>query len=147
MKRFLIGFILLFICMVVVVTEFQRGMGPHTSDTNLILNRLRAIDAAKESWVTAHPNVKAGELRQQDLTPYLNGDFWKKSVAGEAYLIHSATEPAEAQLTKHVDSIPENASVRWGPDGDIQIRTNRSVQWPNKLLQPTATAPLVSTNK
>ena len=147
MKRLFIGFILLFVCAAVVVTLFQRGLGPHTSKTNLILNRLRAIDAAKQEWVTAHPDVKAEEISRQDLRPYLSGGFWKESVAGEEYLIRGVTEPAEARLTKPVDSIPENASVRWGADGDVQIRTNRSLQWPNKSLQPTATAPSVSTNQ
>jgi hypothetical protein len=80
------------------------------------------------------------------LAPYLqqlhhNTYFMDKPVAGETYLIHSLTEPSEAQLTKEVDEFPTHASVRWGLDGDIQVRTNSSLPWPNKSLQPTATAP------
>jgi hypothetical protein len=137
MKRFLVVFILLFACAVVVVTQFQKGMGPHTSKSALILNRLRAIDAAKEAWAAQHPSVKDSAPGEQDLAPYLsqlhhNTYFTDGPVAGETYLIHSLTEPTEAQLTKQVDNFPANASVRWGPDGDIQVRTNRSLPWPNK---------------
>ena len=132
MKRFLIGFLVLLICAAAAVVQFRADLGHKTSKFNLILNRLRLIEAAKSQWAADHPDAKGRVPVEQDLTPYLDHDFWKKSVAGEDYLIHSMTEPAEAQLTKHVDSIPANASVRWGPDGDIQIRTNKSLQWPNK---------------
>jgi hypothetical protein len=146
MKRFLVVFILLFVCAVVVVTQFQKGMGPHTSKSALILNRLRAIDAAKRGWATEHSDAKGKNLVEQDLAPYLqqlhhNTYFSDEPVAGEKYLIHDLTEPAEAQLSQQVDEFPANASVRFGPDGDIQVRTNRSQPWPNTALEPTPTAP------
>ena len=152
MKRFFVGFILLFVFVAFVVTQFQMSMGPHTSKSALILNRLEAIDAAKSGWAAEHPDAKGRDPVEKDLAPYLqqlhhNTYFMDKPVAGETYLIHGLTEPAEAQLTKEVDEFPAHASVRWGPDGDIQVRTNRSLPWPNTTLEPTATAPSVSTNK
>ena len=146
MKRILVGLILLFVCAVVVVTQLQRGMGPHTSKSALIWNRLRAIDGAKTQWAAEHPDAKGRNPVEQDLAPYLQQAhhytyFSDEPVAGEKYLIHGLTEPAEAQLTKRVDEFPENASVRVGPDGFIQVRTNRSLPWPNTALEPTATAP------
>jgi hypothetical protein len=146
MKRFLVAVILLLVGGVGIVTLFQVGMGPHTSKSALILNRLRAIDAAKSGWAAKHPDAKGRDPVEQDLAPYLqqlhhNTYFMDKPVAGETYLIHSLTEPSEAQLTKEVDEFPTHASVRWGLDGDIQVRTNSSLPWPNKSLQPTATAP------
>lgn len=137
MKRFLVAVILLLMCGVGVVTLFQGGMGSHTSKSALILNRLRAIDAAKSGWAAEHPDAKGRNPVEQELAPDLqqlhhNTYFMDKPVAGETYLIHSLTEPSEAQWAKEVDEFPANASVRWGPDGDIQVRTNRSLPWPNK---------------
>ena len=148
MKRLGIVFVLLVACaavMCLLIPNFVRE--PNTSDFNKILNRLRAIDAAKIQWGAAHPDVKVAELSQQDLSPYLTTDFWKAPVAGEVYLIHSLAEPSEAQLTRKVEWIPESWKLRWGPEGDIQVRPNTSWQWPNKALEPTATAPSASTNK
>jgi len=149
MKRLLvvfIGFILLFVFAAVVVVQFQMSMGSHTSKSALIWNRLRAIDAAKRQWAVEHPDAKGRDPAEQDLAPYLQQlhhytYFSDAPVSGETYLIHSLTEPAEAQLTKRVDEFPENASVRVGPDGGIQVRTNRSLPWPNTALEPTPTAP------
>jgi hypothetical protein len=146
MKRFIVGFILLFVFAAVVVTQFPSSLGPHTSKSALILNRLRAIDAAKSAWAAEHPNARDRNPVEQDLAPYFgqlhhNTYFMDRPVAGETYLIQSLTEPAEAQLTKQVDEFPANASVRFGPEGDIQVRTNGSQPWPNTALEPTPTAP------
>jgi hypothetical protein len=150
MRRYFLVFILLFACAVVVVTQFQKGMGPHTSKSALILNRLRAIDAAKDGWAAEHLNAKGRNPVEQDLAPYLqqlhhNMYFSDHAVAGEKYLIHDLTEPAEAQLTRQVDEFPANASVRYGPDG-IQVRTNGVMQWPNSLGGANAPGGTFQTN-
>jgi hypothetical protein len=137
MKRLFVGAILLLACGVVVVTLFRNDMGPRTSGSTLILNRLRAIDAAKSGWAAEHPDAKGRNPAEQDLAPLLqqlhhNMYFFDRPVAGEEYLIHGLSEPAEAKLTKQVDNLPANGSVRWGPDGDIQVRTNLSLPWPNE---------------
>jgi len=143
MKRIVVGFILLFICAVVVVIQFQIDFGHHTSKSALIWNRLRAIDGAKERWAAERPDAKGGDPVEQDLAPYLQQlhhytFFSDGPVAGEKYSINSLGEPAQAQLAKRVVEFPENSSVRVGSDGSIQVRTNGSLPWHNLSPEPSA---------
>lgn len=122
-KRFAIVFALLLVCAVVLGAVIQSGFLCHcTDDANAILNNLRQIDGAKAQWVADHPGVKVAEFSQQDLSPYLRVNFWKRPVAGEIYLIHGPSESSEAQMTKKVEWIPEGMKLRFGPAGDIQVR-------------------------
>ena len=121
----------------IAIPNFVRE--PNTGLGNLIVNRLRDIDAAKLQWAADHQGVRTAVLTEQDLTPYLSQGFWKKTVAGEHYLIHALGETSEAVMTRDVEWIPKDMKVRDGPDR-IEVR-------PNNALEPTATAPSVLTNK
>jgi hypothetical protein len=126
-KRLAIGFVLLLICAVVLGVVIQSGFLCHCTDSaDAILNNLRQIDGAKAQWVVDHPGVKVAELSQQDLSPYLKVDFWKRPVAGEIYLIHGPSEPTEAQMTKKVEWIAEGMKLRFGPAGDIRVQPKTS---------------------
>ena len=138
MKRLFIVliFILCAAAGLILMPPIFGGHGDNRSD--LILNRLRAIDDAKRQWAAEHPDSKGRDPVEQDLAPYLQRlhdytYFRDEPVAGEKYLIHSLTEPAEAQLTRSAGYFPANANVRWSPDGDIQVRTNNSMPWPIRL--------------
>jgi hypothetical protein len=124
------GWRLLLICGVLValaVVFIRSGVrSPHTGLGNRILNRLRDIERAKEHWRAGHPDTHPEALTEQDLAPYLSRDFWKQTVAGERYLIHSLDEPPEAVMTKDVDWIPKGMKVRFSPepDGKVEVRPN-----------------------
>src|SRR5208283_4034484 len=55
---------------------------------NAILNNLRKIEGAKELWADKPGGSRDVDLTAQDLTPFLPQDFWKRTVAGERYIIN-----------------------------------------------------------
>ncbi|MGA9451173.1 MAG: hypothetical protein WBW41_07490 [Verrucomicrobiia bacterium] len=135
MKRLVIGigFVVLLVCAVMLGELIQSGFFCHCTDSaNAILNNLSQINAAKAQWVTEHPGAKVAEFSQQDLSPYLKPDFWKRPVAGEIYLIHRPGEPAEALMTRSIKGIiSAGMKLRFGPAGDVQLRPKTSPWWPN----------------
>lgn len=101
--------------------EPQHPTGP----VNAILNNLRKIDGAKELWMTQHAGLGDVDLTAQDLAPFLPQDFWKKSVAGERYIIGRPNVPPEAVLTRSVQDLPSGTRLRSGNDGKVEeIRPN-----------------------
>jgi hypothetical protein len=133
----------IFVCVVILIVlaaiaipNFVRE--PRTGLGNQIVNRLREIDRAKVTWATDHEGVGTVTLSKQDLKPYLSQGFWKKTVAGEHYLIHALDDPSEAVMTRDVEWIPKGIKVRDGPDR-TEVRPS--------ALEPMATAPSVLTNK
>lgn len=109
-----------------IILAIPNFVGCHCTDkADTIVNCLAELDAGKNQWALDHPNDKSTNLTWKDLTPYFEGEFWNKPVAGETYHINKIGEPASALVPKKTDWIPANSEVRRGPgpDGKVQIRS------------------------
>ena len=74
-----------------------------TAMTNICINNLRQIEAAKQEWALENKKQASDVPTASDLTPYLkqSGGQLPKCPAGGEYKINSAGEPATCSRPKH----------------------------------------------
>jgi len=108
---------------------FRDAVPQHpTGPVNAILNNLRKIEGAKELWADKHGGAADVDLTAEDLAPFLPQDFWKRTVAGERYIISRPNVPPEAVLTRGVQDLPTGTRLRFGNEKVEEIRPNQSRQ-------------------
>jgi hypothetical protein len=111
----LVGVVGLWLLCVLCIPNFVRS---GTSKTNAILNNLRQLDGAKQTWAFEHGRTGAVVVTTQDIAPYLP-HF--RPVAGERYSLRTLAEFPEAQLTREVDGRPKGTVLRFGTNDNIEI--------------------------
>lgn len=110
---------------VILPNYVNGGLTEHTR----IWNRLRQLDAAKESWALENRIAEGVEPSRADLTPYLSEGFWDRPVAGEKCIINpynkgSDDSPTWDDLRPYFPDWATNGLVRWTngpvcPEGGI----------------------------
>lgn len=66
-----------------------------TSKSNVVINNLRQIDAAKQQWALENKKTADAAPTEADLKPYLTGGKMPQPVAGETYVLGRVSdEPA-----------------------------------------------------
>lgn len=123
MKRALYGIAILMLFGLLIAAVWKTFFTCHcTSKADTIVNNLLEFYAAKDQWVTDHPNAKPTTLTWKDLAPYCS-DWWKRPVAGEGYRINKIGEPPSAAVRENVDWIPANSELRFSSNKLVQIRS------------------------
>jgi hypothetical protein len=96
------------------------GRGP--GKINTIINNLRQLDGAVQTWAMEHHQTGTVLVTKEDLAPYLVApDHWPKPVAGERYVLNTLPQSPEALLTREVEGRPRGTVIRFSTNGDIQF--------------------------
>ena len=109
------------------------GLTEHTR----IWNRLRQLDAAKESWALEHSITEGVEPSREDLTPYLAEGFWDRPVAGERCIINPYGSPVQTVLTRQIEGYPAGTILELSLDGIVTEKApNKSGQTNRRPASP-----------
>ena len=109
------------------------GLTEHTR----IWNRLRQLDAAKESWALEHGITDGVEPSREDLVPYLSEGFWDRPVAGERCIINPYGSPVQAVLTRQIDGYPAGSILELSLEGILTEKApNQSVETNCRVATP-----------
>jgi hypothetical protein len=65
---------------------------------NAIINNLRVLENAKDSWALEHRKCVGDLPKESDVAPYCKGDSIPCSIVGETYNINSLGTPASAKI-------------------------------------------------
>jgi Domain of unknown function (DUF4190) len=76
-------------------------MARDTAQTNMCINNLRQIDAAKQQWALENNKKSSDTPTQIDLKRYLRNGQWPACPAGGAYTINPVSEAPTCSIPKH----------------------------------------------
>ena len=76
-------------------------MARNTAQTNMCINNLRQIDAAKQQWALENNKKGTDTPTQIDLKRYLRNGQWPACPAGGAYTINPVSEAPTCSIPKH----------------------------------------------
>jgi hypothetical protein len=78
---------------------------------NAIINNLRALENAKDSWALEHRKCVGDLPKESDVAPYCKGDRMPSSIVGETYNINPLGTPASAKIPVRIGNFPPGSAI------------------------------------
>jgi hypothetical protein len=105
--------------LLIAVTKANFGPISRHSRINAMVNNLRQLDGAVQTWALEHQQTGAVLVTEADLTNYLRGAPHR--IAGERYVLLPLPQSPQVVLTREVEGRPKGTVICFTTNGEVRF--------------------------